>query len=959
MNASRKKDRNDLIDRLSKLRDNEARSRLLFEHRDQWDSDLVSCLAEEVVRSIRGDAGRASALADAAILIAEELKDTKSFASAHRAKGNALYALDEYRSAVEHHEKAIGLFQELDNPLEVGRTLGSLIHPLILQGKYDAAYAAAEKARDIFEKIGDEHRLARIEINFGNILHRQDRFEEALASYKRAYEKLDGYGDAEGIAAVLSNIALCQTILNNFNAALETYERARAFCHRAKMPRLVAQADYNISYMYYLRGEYSRAFEMLQAARQTFQRTGDAYHSALCDLDQAEMYLELNLSSEAARLSQRAWTSFEELGTGYEFAKSLAFHAIALSHQGKAFRALSLFEKSRNIFVKEKNPVWPWIIDLYRALVLYDEGRLFESRRLAKGALDFFETSILPSKAVLCHLLLARLAHRIGDIGTAYRECRLALDKLESLDAPVLTYQANFLTGQVEESSGRFDKAYGYYQAARQILETLRSSLHREEIKISFVKNKLVVYESLVKLCLDRGSGHGTAEEAFGYVEQAKSRGLVDLILSSRHEGQGIESGESGLAKRIQSLREELNWYYRRIEHEQVREGSQIEEKIQNLRELALNRENELLRALRDLPADETGFGGLASAKPLPIEAIQNAIGPRCVLLEYYCARDRIIVCIVTHNRLRIVPLTVSSRVKSLIQKLQFQLSKFRLRPDYTNTFETVLLEATHAHLQELYTDLIAPIKEFLEAQHLIVVPHGFLHYLPFHALFDGQRYLIDDYTVSYAPSASIYAHCHGRSANGGGLSLILGVPSSESPYILEEVHSVADSVPDPVVLLGTDASEEALRGKAPRSRIIHIATHGYFRQDNPMFSAIRLGGSHLSLYDLYQLKLPVELVTLSACATGLSVVVDGDELLGLVRGLLYAGAQSLLVTLWDVHDRTTAEFMRTFYSQLSKDQDKAMALRNAIVALRERHPHPYFWAPYALVGKALIDSSP
>jgi CHAT domain-containing protein len=836
--------------------------------------------------------------------------------------------------------------------------LSSLIQPLILLGKYDEAFSAAERAKRFFQELGDDRRLARIENNIGNILHRQDRFEEALASYKSAYEKLNQHDDAQGTAAVLSNIALCQTILADFSAALETYKRARAFCHQAKMPRLVAQADYNISYMHYLRGEYSRAFEMLQAARTTFHQTGDAYHSALCDLDQAEMYLELNLSSEAARLSERAWSRFEELGTGYERAKALAFHAIALSHQGKAYRALSLFEKSRKIFVEEKNPVWPWIIDLYRALVLYDEGRLFESRRLAKSALGFFETSILPSKAVLCHLLLARLAHRIGDIGTAHRECRLALDKLETIDVPVLTYQANFLTGQIEESSGRLEKAYEYYQAARQTLEALRSSLHREEMKISFVKNKLVVYESLVHLCLDRDSQSRSAEEAFDYVEQAKSRGLVDLILSSGREGRVIESGESGLAKRIQSLREELNWYYRRIENEQVQEQSQVGKRIQSLRELAVSRENELLRALRELPVENGSFGGLTNAKPLPLGSIQEAIGSECVLLEYYSTRDRIIVCVVTNDRLRIVPLTVSSRVKALVQKLQFQVSKFRLQPNYIETFENVLFEATHTHLQELYTELISPIRGILKGRHLIIVPHSYLHYLPFHALFDGERYLIDDFTVSYAPSASIYAHCHGRSANGGTQSLILGVPSSESPYILEEVHSVADTVPDPLVLLGPDASEEALRSKSKRSRIVHIATHGYYRQDNPMFSAIRLGETHLSLYDLYQLKLPVDLVTLSACATGLSVVVDGDELLGLVRGLLYAGAVSLLVTLWDVHDRTTAEFMRTFYSQLRKDQDKAFALRHAINELRERHPHPYYWAPYALVGKALTSTS-
>lgn len=952
MSGARQADRyGKLIEKLGRLTDDEARSKLLRRHQRAFRPEFVSRLAEDVNRVAREDARKALALADAALYIAAEVEDTKALAQSHRVKGNALLIQGEYPAAASHHNNAVRLYGELDDRIEVGRTLGTMIQPLILQGKYDEAFDAADRARRIFKEAGDEHRLARIELNYGNILHRQDRFEEALDVYERAFQKLLPHKDVEAIAAALSNIALCQTMLNDFPKAIETYERARAACQKFKMPRLVAQADYNISYMFYLRGEYSRAFEMLRVARQIFQREGDPYHSALCDLDQAEMYLELNLSSEAARLSRRAWLAFEKLGTGYEMAKSLANHAIALSHQGKAFRALSLFEQARGIFIKEKNPVWPWIIDLYRALVLYDEGRLFESRRLARGALAFFQDSALPSKAVLSHLLLARLSLRIGDVSTAYRECKLALDNLESLHAPELAYHANFLMGQVEEASGRLTSAYQCYQQARKTLETLRSSLRREEMKISFVKDKLAVYESLVTLCLEGDTKTHTTREAFDYVEQAKSRGLVDLILSSSRDTKRIELGESELARRVQTLREELNWYYGRIEREQIQEGPR--HRIEELRELALNRENELLRALRELPPSSGGYGGLANAKPLPLTTIQQAIDPQSILLEYYCARDRILVCVVTSDRLEIVPLTVSSRIKSLIQKLQFQISKFRLRPDYIKTFDKVLLHATHAHLRELYADLVAPIRHLLDRQHLIIVPHGFMHYLPFHALYDGDRYLIDDFTISYAPSASIYAHCQGRTTNGGELSLILGVPSSDSPYILEEVHSVAASLQNALVLLGRDASEDALRAKAPGSRIVHIATHGYYRQDNPMFSSIRLGQSYLSLYDLYHLNLPVELVTLSACATGLSVVVDGDELLGLVRGLLYAGAQSLLVTLWDVADRTTAEFMHSFYTRLGRDSNKADALRSAAIELRERHPHPYFWAPYVLVGKA------
>ena len=120
------------------------------------------------------------------------------------------------------------------------------------------------------------------------------------------------------------------------------------------------------------------------------------------------------------------------------------------------------------------------------------------------------------------------------------------------------------------------------------------------------------------------------------------------------------------------------------------------------------------------------------------------------------------------------------------------------------------------------------------------------------------------------------------------------------------------------------------------------------------MFSAVRLGDSYVSLYDFYSLHLPVDLLTLSGCATGMNVVASGDELVGLARGLLYAGAHTLLLTLWSVNDKSTAEFMRSFYGHLHcGSKNKAVALKTAMLELRQRYPHPFHWAPFVLVGQA------
>jgi len=182
----------------------------------------------------------------------------------------------------------------------------------------------------------------------------------------------------------------------------------------------------------------------------------------------------------------------------------------------------------------------------------------------------------------------------------------------------------------------------------------------------------------------------------------------------------------------------------------------------------------------------------------------------------------------------------------------------------------------------------------------------------------------------------------------------VLGVPDERAPLILDEVQAVAKSLPESELIVGAAATQAVLREKGGSSRLIHIATHGSFRQDNPMFSGIRLGDAYLNLYDLYQFRLDAELVTLSGCATGMNVVSPGDELLGLVRGLLFAGAHSLLLTLWDVHDRSTAAFMAKFYHRVSSGEGKALAIQGSMKDLRQEYPHPYYWAPFLLIGKSL-----
>jgi len=913
-----------------------------------WDQ-IVTTLTDRVRQEVHINAANAERIADIAINVAETTGGQIALAKGFRAKANALYTLDQHASAIAMHERAAALFESGGDQYELARTLSGSIQPLLLLGRYEEALKAGEHASAIFAAQGNNWRLARLQINIGNIYHRQDRFTDALACYQRAYNELLLHDDSEGLAAVLSNLSLCYISLNEFAKSLELHAQARRHCEQKGMPVLVAYADYNIAYLYFLRGEYGRAIKMLREAAASAKAADDAYQMALCNLDLSEIYLELNLSSEAAELAPAAHQAFQQLGFGYEAAKALAFAAMAASQQGQAFEGLRLFAQAREIFIAEKNLAWPSLIDLYRALVLFNEGRLFEARTLSQSAREFFSTSMMRNKAVLAELLLARIELRLNNHSAARAHCDSALQQLKVLETPVLACQAEFLSGKIEQALGQDDRAYESYCRARSVLEMLRGNLRGEELKIAFFHDKLEVYENLIDLCLRRPAG---IEEAFSYVEQAKSRSLMDLLLQPMHVPSEADAGQSELVRSIRNLREELNWYYNLIEREQLRPEAPSRERIQELEQHARERERDLLRAAQEATSTEMNHAGLQAPTSISLEHIRAALPADAALVEYFTLQDRVLACILTRNDLQVFPVTLQSRVQKTLQMLQFQFSKFRLDPRYVSTFQESMMQSTQAHLKTLYQELIAPMENSLKGAHLVFVPHGLLHYVPFHALHDGQSYLIDRFSISYAPSASVYTLCQQKPANTSGESLIMGIPDTQAPSIAEEVDALKSILPEAKAFVGSNATEEILKAHGPASRIVHIATHGYFRQDNPMFSSIRLGGSYLSLYDLYHLKLPAELVTLSGCATGLNVVRPGDEVVGLVRGLLEAGAQSLVLSLWDVHDRSTKDFMIAFYTQLQQGHSKAGALQRAMVEVRQNYPHPYYWAPFTLIGK-------
>jgi hypothetical protein len=167
---------------------------------------------------------------------------------------------------------------------------------------------------------------------------------------------------------------------------------------------------------------------------------------------------------------------------------------------------LELFAEARAIFARESNEAWLALIDLYQAMVKFELGSYEDSRRLCTRAREFFKAAALDRREIICELLLVRLSLAMGDVCDARAECELVMQKLDDLNAPLLSFQAYLLLGHIERGSGSSAPAHQAYERARSALETLRSTVQSEELKVSFLKDKIDLYESLVQVSLELNS---------------------------------------------------------------------------------------------------------------------------------------------------------------------------------------------------------------------------------------------------------------------------------------------------------------------------------------------------------------------------------------------------------------------------------------------------------------------
>ncbi|QDU69517.1 CHAT domain-containing tetratricopeptide repeat protein [Engelhardtia mirabilis] len=904
---------------------------------------LADELKAELDRTVRRDPPAALVLAERLERLTRGLPERRVLglrgrAVAFHANGRSAEAIVDYRAAVE-------LYDAADEALEAARVRRSLVDVLQMSGNSDAALVEAARARRVFEARGEERLLAQLECNVGNVYFRLDRYMEASDSYRSAIARFERIDDALGRAFALINLGNVETNANDFDAAQHSFADAERVFAEHDHQILAAEARYGLAYLAFRRGDFAGAEAGLRASRAEFEALGKASGPPLCDMDLAELHLRLDAWRDARDRAEAAALRFEELGMDYEQARSTLFAGVAharLSATDEAERALAA---AARLFAQLGNRVLGALVAIHRAELHAGTARspalaaaLVQARDDLAASGDRFLTD-------LGELALARSRVGIGQLDDARSALEALLERrggrlpLQSL----VEIEAWTALAEVHRHAGDGPAQEVALEHAIEAGEDAFARLSIGDARLAFFRERQPAITRLVATRLER-LGSGYAREAVEELDRSRQRSLDEA-----------DARRFPPTPALRAARARLNALLcRQLDASTGASAEPSRGPATDLSAELLRAQDELMALVRGLDPEPT------SAQPV-IRGIEvaplDAVPKGDALLYYVLDGDDVFV--VFGDPLQIGDLGARKLdcsghdLELLAAGLRFQIGKLRLGAEYAARHARALERSAAALLDRIGQLLLEPAAEALDGRPVTIVPIGVLHELPIHAAtFDG-RPLIAGCDVSYARSLRQLARLRSpRAVDGHWLACFS--PEADLPAIAREREALSASLGARLEPREPDDLLEALTAKPCRLRALHLASHGAFQPDHPLFSGLRLGDRYLTALDLRPLELECEVATLSGCETGRMGRSRSDELHGPAPALLAAGARSVVSSLWPVIDADSAELMDDLYRGLAQGQPVREAYGTAV---RERivgGSRALAWAAFVLAGDPL-----
>ncbi|MCW5636174.1 MAG: CHAT domain-containing protein, partial [Rubrivivax sp.] len=604
-------------------------------------------------------------------------------------------------------------------------------------------------------------------------------------------------------------------------------------------------------------------------------------------------------------------------------------------------------------------------------------------------------------------LLAAAAAARQGDAEAAAARFTAVLEHARQLGLVRQQVAAHAGEGELALAEGRPGEAAARLARALDLVDEEQAELGDDEFRVSMAALGEQAHALLVRaVAREFSAGEAGATAVFDAVERGRARALVlglgaagggaadaegrngggaGLLAGARRRegreggeggegresregrggregreggegGEGRESREGG-AGRDEAGHAEARWQMlRRRWLELIAEGSggdaaRHADELRRLERLWLEAQRRERLRRRDRAGGVPTAAGIGC---VPAAAVQQALQADEALVAFHLDGTQLTACVLRRDAAACLGWAVP-RLAEAVEALRFQIETPRHCAELLRTHAALLAGRVRARAAELHALVWAPLHAALAgAPRVVVVPHGPLHYVPWCALHDGQGWLVERHEIELAASASAWLVSPARPWQPPSQVLALATGDGQLPHAREEVELIAGIVGgQATVLVGDVARSDALRdAAAAAAQVVHFACHGRFRADSPAFSSLLLADGPLILQDLSSLRLRAALVVLSACETGLSRIAPGNEMVGLVRGFMLAGAERVLATQWAVPDISMAELMAGFYQRLRAGEPPRHALAAVQGAAARSGVHPFQWAALALYGR-------
>jgi CHAT domain-containing protein len=942
-------------------------------------------------------------LAELLTFFGEFAHDLYSHALGLKAKGDAFVQIRHLEAAIQVLDEAGEKFLHLSDKRNWARSRISWIIAAASSGRVEEALQHAANAREVFQELGEPYWVCLIDHNTAWIYRQIGRYRDALVLYARMldiYPTVTDQGEAyvkRAIAMAKESQVVILSWLGDFERARDLQQEVLATFSALTETDLTVNAIIELAELDYAQGYYGSALRQYYQAQDMFIEGNMNNPRVLAELKlkMADTLVKLSRANEAYQLAAEAVAIYRQLGESLDMGNVLSEYATALVASGRFSEAITTLNEAKILFDRGGFDHHSAVTRLHQAELLLEVGLADQAYHEAYKIKAYFEAHSLVARCVCAELVMAGSQIKRFQQNKARQDegqedilqldavalCKQAIMQASLHQLREEIYRSHHLLGQIYVEHGDEGKARRHFKAAIAQVEGILDDL-AFELSPSFLHRAWKVYEDMVVLCLRQGRIEG----AFQYLERARSVSLRQHLRTKQTQFERKERKEKSppspqlevAGAEVLRMQQELKLWQTRY-HNYSNLLTQIDFTVSPAVERGIieaelkhseTKLNELFERL-DLQRATSGHTKLKRIRTslgpyLDTSQLCRGLSPDQLMLAYFLHEESFVIFAITNDGFR----TYENANGAQQLRHMLPLLHAHLEPRGWPDLQRPPLQGIQNMLHALYSLLIAPVRDVLPAHSglLTIVPYGPLHLLPFHALYNGTRYLIEDYQINYLPTGGLLQASAGvghvaREGRDQTLvsatirpPLVFGYSDrGQLQRALEESRTLA-ALMDGRCYLEEEATITRLIEEAPSSPIIHLATHGYSRLDAPNFSSVLLADGRFNAIDASDLNLQAcELVTLSGCETGLALSGGGDEQLGLGRAFLAAGADSLVMSLWSVEDDSTSELMQGFYEHLLTGESKSAALRAAQCNLLERtnsaYTHPFFWAAFRLVG--------